>query len=114
MKRAVVMATILCSGLLIGGNINSDIYALDIKLNNAVHEVRSLTKEDALNILVKNNNKINYVYQGDENIFNVLKEKGLKGYTFLPDIETDLGYFINKETKEVYYFHPSGYLELIK
>lgn len=35
------------------------------------------------------------------------------GYVFLSDIETDLGYFVDKNTGDVYYFHPSGYMELI-
>ena len=115
MKRAVVMAIVLSSGLLIGGNINDTVFAENIKPNNAVQQVKSLAKEEALEILSKYNNKLNYLYQGDENIFNVLKEKGLKGYVFLPgNIDTDLGYFVDKNTKEIYYFHPSGYMDLIK
>lgn len=114
MKRAVVISTILCSGLLIGGNVDRIIYAQDIKLNNAVLEVKSLTQDEALSMLFEHSNKVNYIYQGDENLFEVLKEKGLNGYVFLPDIPTDMGYFIDKNDHNVYYFHPSGYLELIK
>lgn len=114
MKKAVIITTILCSGLLIGGSFNNTINAQDLKLNKTVQKVNSLTQEDALNFLKQINSKLEYSYIGDENIFKPLKEKGLKGYVFIPNIPTDLGYFVDKETKEVYYFHPSGYLELIK
>lgn len=116
MKRTVVIATILCSGLLLGGSIYSNVFAQQnemVKQTNTVQEVKSLTKEDALNILLDYNNLV-YLYQGDETVFKFLKEKNLSGYVFLPDIETDLGYFVDKNTKEIYYFHPSGYLELVK
>ena len=45
-------------------------------------------------------------------ISNLLKEKGLEGYVFLMDADTDLGMFVNKDDAKIYYFHPSGYLEL--
>lgn len=115
MKRTAVMATILCSGLLLGGNIYSNVFAQQneiVKQPNAVQEVKNLTKNDALDLLL-NHNDLVYLYQGDENTFETLKEKGLSGYVFLPDIETDIGYFVDKDTKEIYYFHPSGYLELL-
>lgn len=85
--------------------------------NNIVEEVNVvniLTKEDALNLLLGMNPNLVYTYQGDENDFLVLKEKGLSGYVFLPNIDTDLGYFVDKNTSSIYYFHPSGYLEKIK
>lgn len=117
MKRTVAITTILCSGLLIGGNIYSNVFAQQNEIvkqtNTTVQEVESLTKDDALNLLINHNN-LTYLYQGDESEFKVLKEKGLSGYIFLPDIETDIGYFVDKNTKEIYYFHPSGYLELVK
>ena len=116
MKRTLVIATILCSGLLIGGNVYSNVFAKQneiVKQTNAVQEVKSLTKDDALNLLLNHNN-LAYLYQGDESTFKALKEEGLSGYVFLPDIETDIGYFVDKNAKEIYYFHPSGYLELVK
>ena len=116
MKRTVVMTTILCSGLLLtGGNVYSNVFAQDqiVKQTSTVQEVKSLTKEDALDLLLEHNN-LTYLYQGDESSFDALKEKGLSGHVFLPDIETDIGYFVDKNTKEIYYFHPSGYLELAK
>lgn len=123
MKRTIVITTILCGGLLLGGNIYRSSFAQDeiIKQNNTVQEVISLpneqevinlTKEDALNILLDYNN-LNYLYQGDESGFEFIQQKGLSGYIYLPDIDTDIGYFVDKNTKEIYYFHPDGYLELV-
>ena len=123
MKRTIVITTILCGGLLLGGNIYRSSFAQDeiIKQNNTVQEVISLpneqevinlTKEDALNILLDYNN-LNYLYQGDECGFEFIQQKGLSGYIYLPDIDTDIGYFVDKNTKEIYYFHPDGYLELV-
>ena len=31
-----------------------------------------------------------YTYQGDENTFEAIKEKGIRGYVFLPNVDTDL------------------------
>lgn len=72
----------------------------------------SLSKEDALNVLKEKNNKLDYNYMGDEESYSVLKEKGHEGYVFLPDAQTDLGMFVDKNTREVYYFHPSGYMDI--
>lgn len=72
-----------------------------------------MTRESAVKSLNANNKEIEYEYMGDENTFNVLKEKGHEGYVFLPkNVPTDLGVFVNKNTNEKYYFHPSGYLDL--
>ncbi|WP_449036226.1 hypothetical protein [Peptostreptococcus stomatis] len=71
-----------------------------------------LSREDALNFLKEKNNKVDYSYMGDENTYSVLKEKGHEGYVFLPNAPTDLGMFVNKNTKEIYYFHPSGYMDI--
>jgi hypothetical protein len=75
---------------------------------------KALTMEDALKLLKNMNPNLVYEYQGDENTFPVLKDKGLSGYVFLPNVDTDLGYFVDKNTSSIYYFHPSGYLEKIK
>ena len=77
-----------------------------------VVEQNNLTQEQAKNLLIKYNDKVNYIYQGDENNFEALKSKNLHGYVFLPDVETDIGFFVDKETSHIYFFHPSGYLEL--
>ena len=70
--------------------------------------------EDALKLLNEMNPNLTYEYKGDENTFTTLKDKSLSGYVFLPNIDTDLGYFVDKNTSSIYYFHPSGYLEKIK
>lgn len=75
---------------------------------------KALSKDDALNLLLDMNPNLVYAYQGDENTFPVLKDRGLSGYVFLPNADTDLGYFVDKNTSSIYYFHPSGYLEKIK
>ena len=49
------------------------------------------------------NPNLTYEYKGDETNFPVLKDKGLYGYVFLPDIDTDLGYFIDKNNSHIYY-----------
>nr|WP_314277819.1 hypothetical protein [uncultured Peptostreptococcus sp.] len=88
---------------------DKDIYNKQDSLNK---EATSLTKEDALNLLKEKNKHQHYTYMGDENTYSILKEKGHEGYVFLPDSQTDLGMFVNKNTKEVYYFHPSGYMDI--
>ena len=80
------------------------------KIDNT--EDKSMNKEEALKILKSKNSKLKYDYMGDENTFDVLKEKGQEGYVFVPDVQTDLGLFVNKNTKEVYTFHPSGSLDI--
>lgn len=114
MKKRIIITTILCSGLLLGNKAEVHTFAQEIESKNNIQEVRSLTLNEALNILVKNNPNIDYLYQGDETSFEYLQNLNLKGYVFLPDVDTDLGYFIDKDSNEVYNFHPSGYLELIK
>ena len=52
-----------------------------------------------------------YTYQGDENTFEAIKEKGIRGYVFLPNVDTDLAYLVDKDSGNIYYFHPSGYFE---
>ncbi|MDO7203071.1 hypothetical protein Q5M85_01170 [Paraclostridium bifermentans] len=74
----------------------------------------SLTQADAQQLLINNNDKVNYIFQGTSDNFKALQDKGLKGYVFLPDVESDMGYFVDQDTSHIYYFHPSGYLELIK
>ena len=66
-----------------------------------------LDKDEAESILKGINPELEYIYQGDENNFSALKEKNLTGYVFLPDVETDIGYFIDKTNS-------NGYLELVK
>ena len=55
-----------------------------------------------------------YTYQGDENTFEAIKEKGIRGYVFLPNVDTDLAYLVDKVSGNIYYFHPSGYFEKLQ
>ena len=77
-----------------------------------------MTKSEAeavLNKYIKDVEKVDftYTYQGDENTFETMKEKGIRGYVFLPNIETDMAYLVDKDNGSIYFFHPSGYLELL-
>lgn len=86
----------------------------EVNKNENTNVAKTLSKDDALNLLLNMNPNLVYAYQGDENTFPVLKDKGLSGYVFLPNVDTDLGYFVDKNTSSIYYFHPSGYLEKIR
>ena len=55
-----------------------------------------------------------YTYQGDENTFEAIKAKGIRGYVFLPNIEPDMAYLVDKDSGNIYFFHPSGYFELLQ
>ena len=82
------------------------------KDKNTVEVIDVLNQEQAKELLEMYNKDVNYTFQGDENTFKVLSQKGLSGYVFFPDYDTDLGFFVDKNTASIYYFHPSGYLEL--
>ena len=78
-----------------------------------------MTKSEAEAILNKyikdvEQGDFTYTYQGDENTFEAIKEKGIRGYVFLPNIETDMAYLIDKDNGSIYFFHPSGYFELLQ
>lgn len=76
-----------------------------------LNEAEELAKKIALE---KDKAELSFEYIGDENTFNYIKMRGIEGYVFLPDAETDLAYLIDKNTSEGYYFHPSGYFKKIK
>ena len=59
-------------------------------------------------------NDLTYTYQGDENTFESIKEKGIRGYVFLPNVDTDTAYLVDKDNGNIYFFHPSGYFELLQ
>ena len=90
-----------------------------VKDDKEKEEVQSgMTKSEAeavLNKYIKDVEKVDftYTYQGDENTFETMKEKGIRGYVFLPNIETDMAYLVDKDNGSIYFFHPSGYLELL-
>lgn len=117
MKKIAIILSLLCFiSFLTIINFES-IFAYNtnnISLNAQEKLSSVLSKEDALKLLQSINPNLAYEYKGDETNFPALKDKGLYGYVFLPDIDTDLGYFIDKNNSHIYYFHPSGYLELIK
>ena len=118
MKKAIITLSLICAGLLATSNIGDLVFAQDTtkninKTNNVeVQVINKLNKEEAEELLSMYNPNVKYIYQGTENDFAALKEKGLEGYVFLMDADTDLGMFVNKDDAKIYYFHPSGYLEL--
>ena len=57
---------------------------------------------------------LTYTYQGDENTFESIKETGIRGYVFLPNVDTDMAYLVDKDNGNIYFFHPSGYFELLQ
>ena len=78
-----------------------------------------MSKSQAEAVLNKYLNEIEktdltYTYQGDENTFESIKEKGIRGYVFLPNVDTDLAYLVDKDNGNIYFFHPSGYFELLQ
>ena len=78
-----------------------------------------MTKSEAEAILNKyikdvEQSDFTYTYQGDENTFEAIKEKGIRGYVFLPNLETDMAYLVDKDNGSIYFFHPSGYFELLQ
>ena len=120
MKKGLIALMILCTGLLaltsIVGNpsfaINED-NSTSTNITNKI-EIDDINKEEAENLLKEINHDIEYLYQGDENSFQALKDKNLSGYVFLPNVDGDMGYFVDKHDSHIYLFHPSGYLELYK
>ena len=91
-----------------------------VKDDKDKEEVQSgMTKSEAeavLNKYIKDVEKADftYTYQGDENTFEAMKEKGIRGYVFLPNLETDMAYLVDKDNGSIYFFHPSGYFELLQ
>lgn len=112
MRKAIITLSVLCGFLLLQHPTQEIAFAQTN--TNAMTEQKELTQQEASNLLIKYNNKVNYIFQGNADQFETLKSKNLSGYVFLPDVETDIGYFVDKSTSDIYFFHPSGYLELIK
>ncbi len=109
MRKLIIVLCILCSSLFFINPIKKLTYA-----NDKINQQNELTVEQAKELLLKYNNKVDYIYQGDASNFEYLKSKNLQGYVFLPDVDTDIGYFVDKQNSNIYFFHPSGYLELAK
>jgi len=118
----------LCTGLLVFNQMENTSFAKEdnsintnitnkVEIENVEKEdsnIDVLNKEESEDLLKEINPDIEYLYQGDENTFPVLKEKNLSGYVFLPNVDGDMGYFVDKNDSHIYLFHPSGYLELYK
>ena len=111
MKKSIIISLLLCFSLFTIKPVSEIIFAQDNSDNLISH--KQLTQEDAKELLLKYNDKVDYIYQGDASQFEALKAKNLQGYVFLPNVETDIGYFVDKNTCSIYFFHPSGYLELV-
>lgn len=76
---------------------------------------KTLTKSQALNLVKKLEPEINgFTYMGNENTYRCIKENGIKGYVFLPNCDGDMAYLVDKQTSHIYFFHPSGYFELLQ
>lgn len=74
-----------------------------------------LTKEQALQLVQKLEPEVDgFTYMGNENTYKCIKENGIKGYVFLPNCDGDMAYLVDKQTSHIYYFHPSGYFELLQ
>ena len=74
-----------------------------------------LTKAQALKLVKKLEPEVKgFTYMGNENTYKCIKQKGIKGYVFLPNCDGDMAYLVDKQTSHIYYFHPSGYFELLK
>jgi len=112
MKKAIIVSFILCTCLFLTKPVSQLIFAQS-SYNNISIDHKQLTVEEAKELLLKYNDKVDYIYQGDASQFETLKAKNLQGYVFLPNVETDIGYFVDKNTCSIYFFHPSGYLELV-
>ncbi len=91
-----------------------------VKDDKDKEEVKTgMTKSQAeavLNKYLKEVEKVDftYTYQGNEDTFKAMNKKGIRGYVFLPNIETDLAYLVDKDSGSIYFFHPSGYFELLQ
>ena len=68
-----------------------------------VEQKTTLTQSQALQLVM-----------GDENTYTCIKEKGIQGYVFLPQCDGDMAYLVDKNSGHIYFFHPSGYFELLK
>ncbi len=74
----------------------------------------TLTPNEAENVLKKYDSSVDYRYMGSADDFEALKKDHRSGQVFLPKVPTDIGYYVEKGTNKIYYFHPSGYLEEAK
>ncbi|MGL5506356.1 MAG: hypothetical protein ACRDB0_00480 [Paraclostridium sp.] len=114
MKKSIIVLSVLVGGLFLVNPLEKQIFAQNDSKNTVAEQSIKLTQEEAQKLLINNNSDLTYIFQGTSDKFDSLVEKGLNGFVFLPDVDTDLGYFVDENTSDIYYFHPSGYLELLK
>lgn len=112
MKKVIIILCILSGFIFFSDPVKQLIFA-DTSVSSDTVQQANLTQEEAKNLLIEYNNKVSYIYQGDASQFDALKSKDLTGYVFLPNVPGDIGYFVDDKTSEIYFFHPSGYLELV-
>lgn len=112
MKKVIIILFILVGCVFMSKPIKQFTFA-DTLTSISINNQTQLTQDQAKELLNKYNNSVDYIYQGDANQFDALKSKNLTGYVFLPDAPGDIGYFVDDKTSNIYYFHPSGYLELV-
>lgn len=112
MKKIIIILFILVGCIFISKPIKQLIFA-DTTTSISIYNQVQLTQDDAKKLLIQYNNTVDYIYQGDASQFDTLKAKNLTGYVFLPDAPGDIGYFVDDKTSDIYYFHPSGYLEKV-
>ncbi len=80
-----------------------------------VEQKSTLTQAQALQLVKAYEPGVaGYDYMGDENTYPCIKAQGIKGYVFLPQCDGDMAYLVDKNTGNIYFFHPSGYFELLK
>lgn len=138
MKKGIIAISLLLTGALLITPITNAISQNDVvkdvkpikveqstkdSENNTtqteVEDKTGMSKSEAEAILNKYIKEVEeadftYTYQGDENTFEAIKEKGIRGYVFLPNVDTDLAYLVDKDSGNIYYFHPSGYFEKLQ
>ena len=102
MKKSIIVLSILVGGLFSTNLLEAKSFAQNDTNNTVMNQTIQLNQEDAHQLLLNNNSDLTYIFQGTENQFDTLNEKGLEGYVFLPDIDTDLGYFVDKNTSNIF------------
>lgn len=128
MKKAIIkILSVLCIGLMVTGSASENICA--VTYNNPKQQVsaqvknnekyteqsQTLTKSQALTLVKKLEPEVDgFTYMGNETTYECIKENGIKGYVFLPNCDGDMAYLVDKQTSHIYYFHPSGYFELLQ
>jgi hypothetical protein len=115
-KLGISLLLVICSGIGLYWYSSAEAYQESVVSAESenLNIKKELTVEDANVLLKQYNSNVDYIYQGDETMFKeVLQDKGYKGYLFLPNVDGDIGFFVDKSNGDIYKFHPSGYMEKI-